>query len=96
VRQPENMKNAKKYARSIEILLISNYLPDAQQSVIRYAQMLQSPLTTCGYSVKIVHPLVVFGSIRFLRGSLAKWIAYVDEFNVSGLHRKEAACGHLS
>lgn len=64
----------------MNVLLISNYKPDKQQSMLRYAEMLQRELTERGHTVNIVHPPVVLGALPFLRGPLKKWIGYLDKY----------------
>ena len=64
----------------MKILLISNYRPDQQQSMLRYAEMLQRELSVRGWQVEIVHPPAVFGGFSFLRGTLKKWTGYIDKY----------------
>lgn len=62
------------------VLLIGNYLPDDQPSMLRYAQVLADRLPRCGLEVRMVRPEPCIG--RFVRGSAAKWFGYVDKFVV--------------
>ncbi len=64
----------------MKIVLISNYLPDGSQSMIRYARMLEQHLSARGHDVILVYPPVFLGRAPFLRGSLAKWIGYIDMY----------------
>jgi len=64
----------------MKILLISNYLPDQQQSMLRYAAMLQRECNRRGWQAEIIHPLAIVGGFSWLRGSLKKWLGYVDKY----------------
>src|SRR5215469_1983843 len=76
---------AKEYTESVnriemKVLLISNYRPDKQQSMLRYTEMLWRELRNQGHEVRVVHPPVVLGGFSFLPASLQKWIGYVDKY----------------
>jgi glycosyltransferase involved in cell wall biosynthesis len=76
----------------MKVLLISNYLPDAQQSMLRYAEMLKRGLNSENCTVELVTPPVVFGGLPFLKGPLKKWIGYIDKyFLASGYLRKKSS-----
>jgi len=64
----------------MKVLLISNYLPDRQESMLRYAQMLQQELHKRGHEAHVVHPPVVLGGFAFLPRPLKKWIGYIDKY----------------
>src|SRR5277367_565757 len=64
----------------MKVLLISNYQPDKQQSMLRYAQMLQHELSSRGHVVRVVYPPVVLGRFSFLPPPLKKWAGYIDKF----------------
>jgi glycosyltransferase involved in cell wall biosynthesis len=64
----------------MKVLLISNYRPDKQQSMLRYAQMLQHELHSRGHSAHVVHPPVVLGRLPFIPGPLKKWVGYIDKY----------------
>lgn len=64
----------------MKVLLISNYRPDAQQSMLRYAEMLKSGLSAAGFSVELTAPPVIFGELPLFKGSLKKWIGYIDKY----------------
>ena len=64
--------------RVLKILLIANYIPDAQQSMLRYAELLQRGMTKAGHEVRVVRPEARAG--KFARGpSGAKWLGYIDK-----------------
>ncbi|MGA7885830.1 MAG: glycosyltransferase family 1 protein [Acidobacteriaceae bacterium] len=78
----------------MKILLISNYVPDGQQSMLRYPVMLQKALTAQGHKATIVHPPAVLGRLPFLRGGLAKWIWYLDKYLIAPWYLRGKVRGH--
>lgn len=63
----------------MRLLLVGNYAPDRQNSMLRYQDLLQRELRARGYTVSTVAPQPVFG--RMLRsGAAAKWLGYVDKY----------------
>jgi len=66
--------------RSEHFLLIGNYPPDEQESMIRFADLLARGLRSRNYSVEIVQPRPFFRHAAQRRNSLAKWLAYVDKW----------------
>ncbi len=83
----------------MKVLLISNYRPDKQQSMLRYAEMLQRELNTRGHAAYIVHPPTVLGGFAFLPGPLKKWVGYIDKFVFAPAylrkHAREADIVHV-
>jgi glycosyltransferase involved in cell wall biosynthesis len=64
----------------MKIVLVSNYLPDEQASMLRYASMLDRELRMRGHQVTVISPPAVILR-HFGRGtSLEKWLAYVDKY----------------
>jgi glycosyltransferase involved in cell wall biosynthesis len=74
----------------MKILLISNYLPDRQQSMIRFANLLESGLTKLGHEVKVIRPEPVFSQLVSSSSKLAKWLGYIDKFILFPLTIKQA------
>jgi glycosyltransferase involved in cell wall biosynthesis len=64
----------------MKVLLISNYRPDAQQSMLRYAELLRSGLSSEGYAVELITPPVIVGELPFVKGPLKKWFGYIDKY----------------
>ncbi len=63
----------------MKLLLIGNYAPDAQQSMLRFENVLAHALARRGYDCEVVRPRPVF--LRAGRsGGLAKWLGYVDKY----------------
>ncbi|MEO6870624.1 MAG: glycosyltransferase family 1 protein [Chthoniobacterales bacterium] len=62
------------------VLLIGNYPADQQESMQRFARMMQLGLTNAGVPTELIWPRPLLGRIRFAGGFVAKWLAYVDKF----------------
>jgi hypothetical protein len=63
----------------IMVLLIGNYPPDQQQSMDRFATMLQQGLTTAGVAVELIRPAPFFGNFQLGGGFIAQWLGYIDK-----------------
>jgi glycosyltransferase involved in cell wall biosynthesis len=57
----------------MRILLIGNYAPDRQESMLRFAELMHRELTARGHSVMLLQPKPILG------GS-SKWLGYADKF----------------
>ncbi|MDN3688867.1 glycosyltransferase family 4 protein [Cyclobacterium jeungdonense] len=67
----------------MEIILIGNYPPDNQQSMERFASMLQSGFLDSGYHASIWRPIVLFGSMfSSTNTGTGKWMGYMDKWIV--------------
>jgi glycosyltransferase involved in cell wall biosynthesis len=66
----------------MKILLISNYLNDAQESMLRFAALMEKGLTQCGHEVRILRPESKIGRLRSSGIGLGKWLGYIDKFGV--------------
>jgi glycosyltransferase involved in cell wall biosynthesis len=62
----------------MRILLIANYLPDAQQSMRRFVALLEAGFGKSGHEVRILRPSVIAGKLTPM-GSGAKWLGYIDK-----------------
>lgn len=62
----------------MRILLVGNYLPDAQQSMQRFAGMLKTGLTNAGHEVRTLRPSVRAGKLA-RNESAVKWLGYIDK-----------------
>jgi glycosyltransferase involved in cell wall biosynthesis len=62
----------------MRILLIANYLPDAQQSMRRFAGMLEAGFAKAGHEVRQLRPSVRAGSLA-RNESGVKWLGYIDK-----------------
>jgi glycosyltransferase involved in cell wall biosynthesis len=67
----------------VKIALVANYEPDAQQSMLRYAAMLEETLVAAGHEVRSTRPAPRFLPPRARRGSFAhKWLGNLDKYLV--------------
>jgi glycosyltransferase involved in cell wall biosynthesis len=67
----------------MRFILIGNYLLDKQESMERYAQMLDAGFNKAGYNTEIWYPTVFFG--RWAKSTLfgiGKWLGYMDKWIV--------------
>jgi glycosyltransferase involved in cell wall biosynthesis len=75
----------------VRILLVGNYAPDRQESMARYARVLDAGLTAAGHEVRTIAPPIRFNRAARPPTGAAKWLGYVDKLIVGpdGLHRGE-------
>ena len=66
----------------MKILLISNYLFDAQQSMQRFANLLETGLSQLNHQVRVLRPQPFFGRFRPSPTGFGKWLGYADKFIV--------------
>lgn len=59
----------------MKILLIGNYIPDAQQSMQRYAAILQHGFNNAGHDARLIRPSVKVGTLK----RSGKWLGYIDK-----------------
>jgi len=64
--------------RQVRVLLVGNYLPDQQNSMLRYSRVLSRKLTDLGFTVEVINPITFFGYLSF--GPLFKWLGYLDKY----------------
>lgn len=65
----------------LHFILIGNYPPDRQESMIRFADLLAGGLKSRGHSVEIlVPPPLLVGKKSGPGGGLRKWLGYVDKW----------------
>ncbi len=60
----------------MKILLLGNYPPDRQESMLRFAELMHRELTALGHTVKLLQPQPT--AVRLKPGN--KWLGYVDKF----------------
>ena len=63
----------------MRILLVGNFIPDAQQSMQRYAQWLENSLSDLGHTVAVVRPTPRFSRLSRIP-SISKYLGYIDKF----------------
>lgn len=64
----------------MKILLVGNYLPDRQESMQRFANMLHVGLVKLGHQVRLIQPQPRLGKLKPSSNGLGKWLGYVDKF----------------
>jgi glycosyltransferase involved in cell wall biosynthesis len=65
----------------MKILLVANYLPDEQQSMLRFARMLADGLQRQGHEVRTIRPEPAWlYRGKMLPRPLHKWLGYLDKF----------------
>lgn len=62
------------------VLLVGNYAPDRQQSMLRFAEVMERGLRERGVPVTLVQPELRWLGTRDSRGGLGKWLGYGDKF----------------
>lgn len=66
----------------MRILLIANFLPDRQQSMQRFSEMLKTGLTAGGHEVEVLRPEPGFSRLLPEAAVPGKWLGYLDKFVV--------------
>ena len=67
--------------KEIEIVLIGNYQPDNQESMIRFANLLQDGFNKAGVRSEIWWPTVSAGTlVKSTNGGIGKWLGYIDKY----------------
>jgi glycosyltransferase involved in cell wall biosynthesis len=65
----------------MQIILIGNYPPDRQESMQRFAQMLDTGFRQAGFATTVWLPKVFFGALaRHTDVGLGKWLGYLDKW----------------
>jgi glycosyltransferase involved in cell wall biosynthesis len=67
-----------------QVLLIANYQPDGQYSMLRYAELLQVGLEQAGVEAHVWRPPVVLTRFIPVNNRAFKWVAYLDKFVLGG------------
>ena len=63
------------------VLLITNYAPDGQQSMLRFGEMLENELRVHGVPVEVLAPPVVCARrVKSTFRGVGKWLAYWDKY----------------
>lgn len=66
----------------MKIVLVGNYAQDRQESMLRFAAVLESGLARAGVAVEMIRPEPLFGRLRPSAGGFGKWLGYIDKFVV--------------
>lgn len=65
---------------ALRVLLVGNYLPDAQPSMQRFATLLQNELSAAGVDVEVTRPSQIVGRGYTAQPGFRKWLGYVDKY----------------
>ena len=63
----------------LKILLVGNYLPDRQHSMLGFTDLMEQGLKKAGHDVETLCPPVVFGKLGQRLPAASKWLGYVDK-----------------
>lgn len=67
----------------MRMILLGNYVPDGQESMQRFAQMLHTGFRNAGIATEIWRPVPVFGAfVKATRTGVGKWLGYLDKWVV--------------
>lgn len=67
----------------MNVLLVGNYRPDAQQSMLRFGAMLEQGLAARGFAVATIAPRKRWLALASRAGrGAAKWLGYLDKYAV--------------
>ena len=66
----------------MRVLLVSNYLTDAQESMQRFAALMEKGLIQSGHEVRTLRPRPIVGRLRPSGEGVGKWLGYIDKFGV--------------
>jgi hypothetical protein len=65
----------------MRIILLGNYAPDGQESMERFAQMLDTGFQKAGIGTEIWRPVpIVGGKIGTAHAGIGKWLGYIDKW----------------
>ena len=75
----------------MKILLVGNYAPDKQESMIRFSHLLKDELSARGHRVQLLQPRARLNRRGAPPVGLAKWLGYLDKFLLFPALLKRAA-----
>lgn len=75
----------------MKVLLVKNYAPDQQYSMLAFANMLERGLRTQGIDVATIAPPVRFGRNRNTTTGKGKWLGYIDKYLLAKNHFQQHA-----
>lgn len=76
---------------NMKILLIGNYAPDRQESMLRFSHLLESELRARGHRVQLLQPRARLNRAGASPEGKAKWLGYIDKFVLFPALLKRAA-----
>jgi glycosyltransferase involved in cell wall biosynthesis len=76
----------------MRLLLIGNYAPDKQNSMLRYADLLRREMEARGHHVQVIAPKA-FATRVHIGGGVGKWLGYIDKYLLFPRQLRSAARG---
>jgi glycosyltransferase involved in cell wall biosynthesis len=64
----------------MNVLLVANYRPDGQQSMLRAADLIEREFRSRGIEVLVIRPERFFGRLIPKMPGFAKWLGYLDKY----------------
>jgi glycosyltransferase involved in cell wall biosynthesis len=77
----------------MRVLLVSNYLPDRQWSMLRFAELMSEALASEGHDVQVTRPKAWLGPLVGIHHGMHKWLAYVDKYLVFPRQLRQLSAG---
>jgi glycosyltransferase involved in cell wall biosynthesis len=74
----------------VKVLLLGNYLNDGQESMQRFASLMERGLKQAGHEVRILRPPAFVGQLHPSGQGFGKWLGYIDKFGVFPLILRSA------
>ncbi len=65
---------------ALRVLLIGNYAADRQESMQRFAAVMERELAAAGLAVTVLRPEPVLGRLKPGATGVGKWLGYIDKF----------------
>jgi len=78
----------------LRILLVGNYAPDRQQSMLRFGEVMLRELKKRSVDVTLLQPEARWLGERHRHGGLGKWLGYVDKLLRFPAQLRKAAAAH--
>ena len=75
----------------MKILVVANYILSRQESMQRFAKILEDGLLAAGYEVRVIRPEVKLCKSDQAEYGLSKWLGYIDRFLLFRWQLREAA-----
>jgi glycosyltransferase involved in cell wall biosynthesis len=64
----------------VHVIIVSNYKPDGQESMLRYAKCIHDGLMCRGIDVTVLAPIPILGRFLNTTKGIGKWLGYIDKF----------------
>jgi glycosyltransferase involved in cell wall biosynthesis len=65
---------------NFKVIIISNYLPDEQDSMLKFSELIHTSLTNNNVNVETIRPVERAGKLKFFFPSIVKWLFYIDKY----------------